>query len=89
MLYAYKGPPHHPSGRAVGVTRLESFILRNLQSILREWEQFARTRIPAGETMSLTELRDHAEEMLRAIAQDLGKHQTETYAICPASILLR
>ena len=58
-------------------TRLGSFIQQNMRDILCEWELFAKTRIPAAATMSIPELRDHAEEMLRAIAQDLGRSQTE------------
>jgi signal transduction histidine kinase len=58
-------------------TRLGSFIEQNIGPILGEWELFAKTRIPAAATMSLPELKDHAEEMLRAIADDLGRPQTE------------
>ena len=58
-------------------TRLGSFIQQNIGAILAEWELFAKTRIPAAATMSIPELRDHAEEMLRAIADDLGRPQTE------------
>ena len=58
-------------------TRLGSFIEQNIGPIVAEWELFAKTRIPAAATMSIPELRDHAEEMLRAIAEDLGTPQTE------------
>ena len=58
-------------------TRLGSFIEQNIGPILAEWELFAKTRIPAAATMSIPELRDHAEEMLRAIAEDLETPQTE------------
>jgi signal transduction histidine kinase len=58
-------------------TRLGSFIQQNIGPILSEWELFAKTRIPAAATMSVPELRDHAEEMLRAIADDIGRQQTE------------
>ena len=57
--------------------RLASFIERNMDAILSEWEVFAKTRIPAAATMSVLELRDHAEEMLRAIAEDIGRPQSE------------
>jgi signal transduction histidine kinase len=58
-------------------TRLGSFIQDNMGAILREWELFARTRIPAAATMSVPELRDHAEEILRAIAEDISRPETE------------
>jgi hypothetical protein len=58
-------------------TRLGSFIQQNIGAILSEWESFAKTRIPAAATMSVLELRDHAQEMLRAIADDIGRQQTE------------
>jgi signal transduction histidine kinase len=58
-------------------TRLGSFIQQNIGRILSEWEVFAKTRIPAAATMSVLELRDHAEEMLRAIAVDIDRQQTE------------
>ena len=57
--------------------RLPSFIRQNLGAILPEWDLFAKTKIPAAATMSLLELRDHAEEVLRAIADDIGRPQSE------------
>jgi Histidine kinase-, DNA gyrase B-, and HSP90-like ATPase len=51
--------------------------VQNIGSILCEWELFAKTRVPAAATMSIMELSDHAEEMLRAIAEDIGRPQTE------------
>jgi signal transduction histidine kinase len=57
--------------------RLSQFIEENLEPILVDWEAFARTMIPPSETMSVVALRDHAEEMLRAIAADLKREQTE------------
>jgi len=62
---------------AMTSTRLGSFIRQNIGPILSEWELFAKTRIPAAATMSVPELRDHAEEMLKAIAEDLGRPRTE------------
>ena len=58
-------------------SRLQSFIQQNIGAILSEWEVFAKTRIPAAATMSVLELRDHAEEMLLAIAEDIGRPQSE------------
>ncbi|CAN7361540.1 sensor histidine kinase [Acidovorax sp. LjRoot129] len=57
--------------------RLSQFIKRNIEPILVEWEAFARTLIPAGDTMSVVELRDHAHEILLAIAHDMETAQTE------------
>jgi MSHA biogenesis protein MshM len=52
--------------------RLSQFIKDNIEPILVEWEAFARTMIPPAETMSVVELRDHAQEILLAIAEELG-----------------
>lgn len=57
--------------------RLSQFIEQNVEPILVEWEAFARTMIPAGDTMSVVELRDHAHEILLAIAHDIETVQTE------------
>lgn len=54
---------------------LSDFILRNMESIVAEWETFART-IPAGQRMARKALRDHAEKMLKAIAHDLAQFQS-------------
>ncbi len=56
--------------------RLADFILTERQSILREWESFARTIEPAAVDMSAVELRDHASTILQGIAEDLGNTQT-------------
>lgn len=53
--------------------RLSEFILDNLEPILQEWEDFARSIQPSHRSMNVVELRDHAEEMLREIAVDLHK----------------
>lgn len=57
--------------------RLSQFILANIEPILQEWEDFARTMQPAHREMETAELRDHAEEMLRCIATDLDTAQCE------------
>lgn len=46
-----------------------------MQQILQEWVSFARS-IQPGE-MTTKELRDHAEEMLKTIAEDMATPQTE------------
>ncbi len=43
--------------------RLADFILKNIEPILQEWEDFAKTLTPAAEGMDSVALRDHAEQM--------------------------
>lgn len=56
--------------------RLAVFLEANLESILREWEPFAATLLPAARHMDSTALRDHASEIVLAIAADLRNAQT-------------
>src|SRR5688572_11372104 len=56
--------------------RLSQFIRENREPILVEWEAFARTCSPASGRMNIVELRDHANEMLTAIARDLDTPQS-------------
>ena len=46
--------------------RLADFILANVEPILAEWEAFARSIWPNGATAEPAELRDDAEDILRA-----------------------
>ena len=55
--------------------RLSRFINEHVDEILVEWECFARTLGPAGNTMSVPALRDHAKEILCAIALDIESWQ--------------
>lgn len=55
--------------------RLADFILSNMEPILSEWEQFARSLEPGSE-MSVLSLRDHAEAILRVTARDMLSQQT-------------
>lgn len=57
--------------------RLHDFILTNREQILIEWETFANTCTPASNTMDVEALRDHADEVLMAIAADLKTYQGE------------
>jgi signal transduction histidine kinase len=57
--------------------RMSEFIRDNVELILVEWETFARTMIPPAETMSVAELRDHAHEILIAIAEEMESSQSE------------
>ena len=52
--------------------RLSDFIVRNMESILAKWEIFAATRLPAAASMASLELRDHAQQILEAVAADLS-----------------
>jgi signal transduction histidine kinase len=54
---------------------LSDFILTNRESIMVEFEAFARTCAPASASMDITSLRDHASEMLTVIATDLRTPQ--------------
>ena len=56
--------------------RLSDFILRDMERILTQWEAFAATRLPAAASMSSLELRDHAQQILEAVAADLSEPQT-------------
>lgn len=57
--------------------RLSDFILENLEPILQAWEDFARTIETPGAELDSEALRDHAEQMLRAIVSDLRTKQTK------------
>jgi signal transduction histidine kinase len=57
------------------MSRLSHFIREHTEEILAEWETFARA-LPMGGSMDIEALRDHAKEMLGAIAQDLDRPQT-------------
>lgn len=57
--------------------RLADFILRNMEAILGEWEEFAATLLPAATGMTSLALRDHATEILQAVAKDLSTPQTK------------
>ena len=61
--------------------RLADFILRDMETILAQWEAFAGTQLPAATSMNPRALRDHTEQILRAIAEDLSTFQTK---IAPA-----
>lgn len=63
------------------VLRLSDFIRSRMELILQAWEQFARTITPPALTMDSKALRNHASFMLRAIADDLDRDQTEAEGI--------
>ncbi len=60
--------------------RLADFILREMDSILAKWEEFAATRLPAAASMASLELRDHAQQILEAVAAPARFPARETAA---------
>jgi signal transduction histidine kinase len=56
--------------------RLADFIDTNTEAILAEWETFASSLRPAAAGLDAAALRDHPEQILRAIAKDLRTPQT-------------
>jgi signal transduction histidine kinase len=57
--------------------RLSQFITENLEEILVEWEAFALSLNAAGQPMTSLALRDHATQILQAIAEDIESNQTD------------
>ena len=55
---------------------LSEYIVVQLEKIMNEWESFAATMQPAAADMSSIELRDHATQMLTAIAVEMEKSRT-------------
>jgi len=64
--------------------RLARFILDNLEAILQDWENFARS-LNAASAMSIRELRNDAERMLRFIAADMETKQSRQEEIDKAT----
>ena len=56
--------------------RLAEFIVANTDDILAEWEAFARDIWPGEAGADVATLRDHAEQILRATARDMGTDQS-------------
>jgi signal transduction histidine kinase len=59
-----------------GQNALATFILENLDSLLADWESFARS-ICSGKQLDSGSLRDHAARILRAIAADMQTEQSD------------
>jgi signal transduction histidine kinase len=55
---------------------LRRFIDEHMDEIMSEWVSFARTLDSAAEEMTLLQLRDHAEAILRSIALDIDTDQS-------------
>ncbi|MFB9124691.1 sensor histidine kinase [Paraburkholderia dipogonis] len=56
--------------------RLADFISRDIEPILAQWEAFAATLQPAAANMGSLGLRNHAQQILQAVAKDLQTSQT-------------
>jgi signal transduction histidine kinase len=57
--------------------RLAQFITGNLEQILAEWEAFAASLLAPGQVMTSLALRDHATQILLAIAADIESNQSD------------
>ncbi len=57
--------------------RLARFITENLEEILAEWEAFAASLLAPGQVMTSLALRDHASQILLAVAADIESSQTD------------
>lgn len=56
--------------------KLSDFIHTHMETILVEWESFARTLQPAEGQMSVLALRDHAKLILQAVAAGIDVAET-------------
>lgn len=56
--------------------RLADFIASDMEVILAEWDAFASAQMPAAKSMTKLLLRNHAREMLQAVARDISAPQT-------------
>lgn len=57
--------------------KLSTFIRHHIESILAQWDAFARENVPQRGLPSNEALRDHARQMLAAIADDMETEQTD------------
>lgn len=57
---------------------LSEFIEKERARIVEEWEEFAGTLMPAAGSMDAPGLRDHADEILSAIVEDMRSPQSAT-----------
>jgi hypothetical protein len=55
---------------------LPDFIHGRREDIIRDFAAYAKTLMPPGADMTDAELRDHAEEMLKAVVEDMQLRQT-------------
>ncbi len=57
--------------------KLATFITENIEQILVEWEAFAASLLAPGQVMTSLALRDHATQILLAIAEDIESAQSD------------
>lgn len=69
-------PPTQESLEIPDNIRLADFIRQNVESIVVEWIAFAKTRTPASDGMTHLALRNHIQEILTFIADDIETPQT-------------
>jgi signal transduction histidine kinase len=56
--------------------KLSPFILKNLDLLLRDWEHYASSQLPAARMLNREELLDSAAELLEAVAVDMVSQQS-------------
>jgi signal transduction histidine kinase len=66
-MHPNPGPPANP---------LPTFIRTQLDALLTEWDRFAATLAP-GRQLDAETLRDHAREILLAVAEDMASEQSD------------
>ena len=55
---------------------LSAFIHDHHEEIINEFAVFAKTLMPSGTDLTEAELRDHAEDILTAVVEDMGVAQS-------------
>jgi signal transduction histidine kinase len=63
------------AAREAPAVKLSEFLTAHMQEILAEWDAYAERMTPAADDMTARELRDHAAQMLQAIAVQLDSPQ--------------
>jgi len=56
---------------------LSDFITLESDTIMAEFEAFAMQQLPAAADMDVAALRDHARQVLQAVARDMLQPQTK------------
>lgn len=56
--------------------RLADLILEYMETILSRWEEFARHSVAGSDSMKSLALRDHAQQLLEAVAKELTTPQS-------------
>src|SRR5688572_26369260 len=76
IIYSASDGTYSGKQRLSGYPRLADFIQSHTDSIVAEWEAFARTLIPAANNMTPLALRDHIREILAFIVSDMVSPQS-------------